>query len=120
MNESSGHSDEPKTVRKSFKLHVTAIVAVIICMVFARVEYLRALEGHDRSAGYAIQWPIFGVLALWMWRKLYRENKNVLNSGERLKSDGTSSDSDEPVVDEQLNAWRSYLKRLEPPKYPDS
>ncbi len=120
MNESSEVSDNSRKQRKSFRLHLTAISAVVLCLVLARVEYLRAIDGHNRSAGYAIQWPIFALLAVWMWRKLYRQGKDVQNSDQTSVADEHS----DPIVDSGddagLTAWRSYLKRLEPPEYPET
>jgi hypothetical protein len=120
MNESSEVSDSSRKLRKSYRLHLTAIAAVALCLVLSRVEYLRAIDGHDRSAGYAIQWPIFALLAVWMWRKLYRQGKDVQNSKQTSAADEDSDQIVESVDDAELNAWRSYLKRLEPPKFPDN
>jgi|GEM_PF-2156253 len=120
MNETCENGGHPKRQRRSYRLHVTAIAAVVICLVLARVEYLRAVDGHDRSAGYAIEWPIFALLAVWMWRKLYRQSKDELICEHDSNADGDSASVVEPSDDAELNAWRSYLKRLEPPKYPEN
>ena len=120
MNESPEVSDSSRKQRKSYRLHLTAIAAIVLCLVLARVEYLRAIDGHDRSAGYAIQWPIFALLAVWMWRKLYRQGKNLQNSEQTSEADGDRIQIVDSGDDAELNDWRSYLKRLEPPEYPET
>jgi len=120
MIESSEVSDSSRKQRKSYRLHLTAIAAIVLCLVLARVEYLRAIDGHDRSAGYAIQWPIFALLAVWMWRKLYRQGKNLQNSEQTSEADRDRIQIVDSGDDAELNAWRSYLQRLEPPEYPEN
>lgn len=57
-----------------------AIVAVIVCGGMAYWQLIRAESstGSLLNAGYALQWPLFGVFfaALW-WRMLHAESQQL-------------------------------------------
>jgi len=55
-----------------------------------------------------------------MWRKLYRQGKNLQNSEQTSEADRDRIQIVDSGDDAELNAWRSYLKRLEPPEYPEN
>lgn len=75
-------------------------VAESICISAFVVEFSRALSGNTLSWAYVVEWPVLGAYAIYMWRKL-------------LKDDGApptfpAAPIDE-VEDSRLNAWNNYL-----------
>lgn len=77
-----------------------AIVAVIVCGGMAYWQLLRAESptGSVLNAGYALQWPLFGVFfaALW-WRMLHAEaHQLAVLRGEIVENpeDGTAAGDD--------------------------
>jgi hypothetical protein len=80
-----------------------AIVAVIVCAGMAYWQLIRAESptGSVLNAGYALQWPLFGVFfaALW-WRMLHAEAHQLAVLRGELPDDAAddtaSPDADRP------------------------
>ena len=88
--------------RNVLHLHFGLFLAEAICISAFVVEISRALSGNILSWAYVIEWPILGTYAVYMWRKLLKEER----SGE--------SAPPAPVVDDdpRLAAWNDYLARV--------
>jgi hypothetical protein len=63
-----------KPMSKMQKILVSLFISVFIpfCLWAGWFEFGRAHQGHWRAWVYAFEWPVFGLLALYLWRKLMR------------------------------------------------
>jgi len=83
----------------TFRIHLGLVLAQIICWSAFIFEIKRAIAGNTLSWAYVFEWPILGLYAIYMWKRLLREER-----GE------TSRAPAEPVgPDPQLDAWNEYL-----------
>ena len=92
---------EAKT-RHVLRIHVGLVVAEIICISAFVLETSRALSGNTLSWAYVVEWPVLGTYAIYMWRKLLKEERSP---------DATSPS---PAVDDdpRLVAWNEYLAQV--------
>ncbi|MDE3138600.1 MAG: hypothetical protein KGL05_02025 [Acidobacteriota bacterium] len=65
------------------------------------IEMSRALSGNTLSWAYVVEWPVLGVYAIYMWKKLLKEEPPA-----------TPSSSPHGEDDEKLRAWNEYLREL--------
>jgi hypothetical protein len=84
-------------------IHLALAFVEIICVSGFVFEYLRARSGDSLSWAYVFEWPIFGGYALYMWRKLLREERG--EAPPRKDSPVTRSD-------ETLSAYNEYLRKV--------
>jgi hypothetical protein len=84
-------------------IHLGLAFAEILCLSGFIFEFLRARSGNTLSWAYVFEWPIFGGYAVYMWRRLLREEK-----GEGL------APRERPVTrsDENLDAYNEYLRKV--------
>jgi hypothetical protein len=79
-----------------------AIVAVIVCAGMAYWQLIRAESptGSVLNAGYALQWPLFGVFfaALW-WRMLHAEAHQLAVLRGELPDDEAASPDEAGAAD---------------------
>jgi hypothetical protein len=59
----------PPPVRDQ-RLAIICFIGIVVCLLMTAFEFSRALDGNDRSLAYTIEWPVFAVFIVWMWRKL--------------------------------------------------
>jgi hypothetical protein len=87
--------------KKPLSTHVALGVAEVICVSAFALELSRALSGNTLSWAYVFEWPILGGYAVFMWRRLLREDPpaNPLVDGD---------DYD----DAKLAAYNDYLARV--------
>ena len=65
-------TEEPMS--KAQKITITLFIFIFIpfCLWAGWFEFGRAHQGHWRAWVYTFEWPLFGFLALYLWRKLMR------------------------------------------------
>lgn len=80
------------------------MLAETICVTAFGFELSRALSGNTLSWAYVFEWPILGLYAVYMWRKILREDH-----GEDI-SPPTGPFPEE--VDPRLSAYNDYLSRV--------
>lgn len=79
------------------------LVEIFCCAGFA-FELDRALSGNSLSWAYVFEWPIFAAYAIYMWRRLLKEE--------------TRKESQPPVAqisessDEPLERYNEYLRTV--------
>ena len=75
-----------------------AIVAVIVCagMAYWQLGRAESPTGSVLNAGYALQWPLFGVFfaALW-WRMLHAEAHQLAVLRGEIPDDAAAADDDD-------------------------
>ena len=100
---------EPKNI---FRIHVGLFLAELICIPAFAIELLRAIGGNELSWAYVFEWPALGIYAIYMWRKMLREER------------GLSKPKPQKVFkdDARLAEWNAYLAsvhRTDQPVTPD-
>lgn len=68
--------EAPKEISRGARiaLDITLILAVPFCFWAGWFEFHRAREGHWQAWVYAFEWPLFGVIAIWLWKRLRSGN----------------------------------------------
>ena len=95
-----------ENTKKILGIHLGLLVAEGVCISAFVLEVGRARSGNALSWAYVVEWPIFALYALYMWRKLL--------SGEPARPvDDTSEEAgpDEP----RLAAYNEYLRSVHAP-----
>lgn len=67
-----GEPVQPISKRNKFWLTVTLIIVIPFCLWAGWFEFGRAQSGNWRAWVYTFEWPFFGVLAFYLWRKLIK------------------------------------------------
>jgi hypothetical protein len=88
---------------KTLWIHGGLVLAETICASGFTVEYLRARSGNTLSWAYVFEWPIFAGYAVYMWRKLLKDEV-----GEPARSDHLPPDAKDPA----LETYNEYLRSV--------
>jgi hypothetical protein len=88
-----------------FRIHLGLVLAELICISAFIFETTRALSGNTLSWAYVVEWPVLGLYAVYMWRKMLREESDE-------HDDGSSSVAAPAPDDLQLQAWNDYLAKV--------
>ena len=101
-------------------LHCTVIVVTSLCLAAAWWQIGRARGGNDVSFAYALQWPLFAVIAVVYWWHLIHDDKPEEIRARRTAR--TAAPGDEAPValpprriedeDEKLRKYNDYLQEL--------
>ena len=86
--------------KNTFRIHLGLFLAELICIPAFVFELSRALDGNTLSWAYVVEWPLLGGYAIYMWRKMLREEKGL-----DVRSAPTQEQQDDP----ELKAWNDYL-----------
>lgn len=107
-----GHEPARLTGAAALRLHLTLAFGLALCVSAFCFEVLRALGGNELSWLYVFEWPIFAVFSVYMWWRLFNEpGRQASAIRNTLPSEG--SVSDEAEADEDLEAWKRYLREME-------
>jgi hypothetical protein len=91
---------KPQT-KKALRVHVGLALAETICISAFVVEISRAMAGNTLSWAYVFEWPILGIYAVFMWRRLLREDDAT-----------TSTTVPSPKDESRLDAYNEYLNQV--------
>lgn len=91
-----------KQTKTEWRIHLGLVLAELICIPAFVIETKRALGGNTLSWAYVFEWPILGTYAVYVWRKLLREEHGVVKT----------SPASEPEHDRQLEEWNAYLDKV--------
>ena len=124
--------DQPGRLRgaDAFRLHLTLVLGLSLCIGAFIFEVTRALGGNTLSWAYVFEWPIFGIFAVYMWWNLLHGNDGSRrkpqvepNAGPKVEAevaDAPPSDRPGPsrattpaVDDPDLVAWQAYIRTME-------
>ena len=105
--------------KDAFRIHLGLFLAELLCIPAFVFELKRALGGNTLSWAYVLEWPILGLYAIYMWRKLLGEVHRE-QRGELRDVDVAHATRVEEEDDPQLKAWNDYLATLHalPPTAP--
>lgn len=84
-------------------IYLGLIAAEGICVSAFALEVHRALSGNWLSWAYVVEWPIFAGYAVYLARKLLREER----IGPRPSAPATPEDSDA-----RLDEYNEYLRKM--------
>ncbi len=87
---------------QSWRIHLGLFVAEAICLSAFVIELSRALSGNPLSWAYVVEWPVLGAYAVYMWRKLLRDDAPP----------SSPPPADTPEADARLSAWNDYLAQV--------
>jgi len=65
----NNEQEKPITQKQKIFLTGTMLTVFPLCLWAGWFEFGRAHEGHWRAWVYAFEWPFFGGIAIYMWRK---------------------------------------------------
>ena len=105
--------------RDIWQLHVPLVFALILCTSLTIIEVRRAGEGVGRAWAYSFEWPLIGIVCIWIWMR-YRKEGNLTRSIAAAHEQAAKEAEAEPV-DPQLQEWQEYLDQLhrtDPPGQP--
>lgn len=92
----------PEDRRHDALLSVLTVVFVVACGGLCAWQVSRALSGNTLSWAYVFEWPLFAGYAIYMWRRLSRENRSP--RGPAVPDNR---------VDAEMEAYNRYLASLE-------
>jgi hypothetical protein len=85
-----------------FRIHLGLFLAELICIPAFIFEVSRALSGNTVSWAYVVEWPLLGGYAVYMWRKMLREERD----------DDVRPLAVQEPDDPELQAWNAYLAKI--------
>jgi len=89
--------------KTEIRIHFGLLLAEVICIPAFIFELSRALGGNTLSWAYVFEWPILGLYAIYVWRKLLREER-----GEIISKPAALNEHQ----DQQLDEWNAYLAKV--------
>jgi len=100
-------------------LHFGLVAWVLVCGLAAWWQVTRALQGNQYSYLYAIEWPGFAAVGVFIWWRMLhsdaasrgvREVERAHEETRRIETHTARRDRDQE--DEQLAAYNDHLARL--------
>ncbi len=85
-------------------IHVGLVVAELFCCAGFAFELYRARSGNTLSWAYVFEWPIFAAYAIYMWRRLLKE--------ERGKETAPPVTESSQSADPSLERYNEYLRAV--------
>lgn len=64
-----------RVTRANLRLHGLLVVGVPGCAAAGWFELTRALAGRTIAWVYAFEWPLFGIVGVYMWWRLWHEQQ---------------------------------------------
>ncbi len=98
----------------ALKLHAVMLLGVALSAGAAWFEWTRALAGHTLAWAYSFEWPIFGLMGIYLWWRLLHQTADAAGAmrGARRRRRPHTAASQTPADDPELVAWEAYLARL--------
>lgn len=96
------------TGSSAVRLHLTLVAGLTLCVGAFCIEVVRALGGNTLSWAYVVEWPLFAVFGTVMWW-------DILHGRDRRRSPSRRGaiENDDADDDDDLKAWRRYLREME-------
>lgn len=91
--------------KKNLGIHAGLILGETICILAFYVEYRRATGGNTLSWAYVVEWPIFALYIIYMWRRLLREENTPKPSTDSPAE--VPDEPDEPALVAMNNYFRA-------------
>jgi len=91
--------------KDTMRIHFGLFLAELICIPAFIFEVSRALEGNRLSWAYVFEWPFLGIYAIYMWRKMLKEERGEVTD---VRNPREENEADDP----ELAAWNAYLAKV--------
>ncbi len=91
----------PTKTKNVLLIYLGLALAEALCWTAFGVELDRALTGNRLSWAYVFEWPLFSLYALYMARKMLREERST-----------PVPPAADPVEDAALEAYNEYLRQV--------
>lgn len=105
--------------RKWLVRHALLLVAIGIFLGLGYWQLLRAGAGNARSVGYAFEWPLLALCAIYAWVRALRhdlrppvEDEEPISTTRRQASSAGAAQQIDEEPDEELAAYNRYLAEL--------
>jgi hypothetical protein len=106
--------------RRALTLHIGTLLFVPLCALAWWWQVTRAIGGNDLSYLYAIEWPAFALVGIYLWWALLHTDPETV--GARAQKRALRQQQEEGVVehsvrrredeDEELAAYNDRLEAL--------
>lgn len=108
--------------RRWLARHALLLAAVSVFALLGWWQLSRAQGGNARSIGYAFEWPLFAVFAVYWWARTIHLERHPPDPTAEAASDAklrqaeadaalrTAAIEEEP--DDELDAYNNYLAQL--------
>jgi DNA-binding transcriptional regulator of glucitol operon len=101
---------------KALLLHLAFVTVASLCLLAGWWQVNRARSGNLASYGYAVEWPVFAVVAAYFWWQLIhdRPNREGSDIAQSLQARGPRGEPEGPRRrrDDESPAMRSYNDAL--------
>jgi hypothetical protein len=97
----------------AIRLHATILLVLPLFLVLAHWQLNRALGGNGLSWFYAVEWPLFAGYALYVWWRLFREERGHASTHQPRSARGRERlAAKDAEADVELAAYNAYLEAL--------
>ncbi len=90
--------------KRTLVIHLGLVLAEAICISAFYVELRRAVGGNSLSWAYVFEWPLFAGYAVYMWKRLLRDEAGA--------SPSSPTPTPRALDDERLVAYNEYLESV--------
>jgi len=101
---------------KALLLHLAFVTVASLCLLAGWWQVDRARSGNLASYGYAVEWPVFAVVAGYFWWQLIHDGPNheAATSSQSHQAPGAAAkpEGNQRRRDEESPALRSYNDAL--------
>jgi hypothetical protein len=118
----SGPTRDRRGTASRLRVLLPLLFGVPCCLAAGWFELTRALGGREIAWVYAFEWPLYAVVGVYMWWRIWHHTPGDERAGATAGTDGARSRrlsgtakgrgavaSDDP----DLRAWQAYLERLQ-------
>lgn len=104
--------------RKWLLRHALLLLALGIFLALGYWQLLRAGEGNARSVGYAFEWPLLALCAIYAWVRALRHDlrppapEEPISTTRHRPASATTAQHVDDESDEELAAYNRYLAEL--------
>jgi hypothetical protein len=95
------------------RLHVLALVGVLLCSGAFWFELHRAEGGNELSWAYVFEWPLLAVFVVYMWWKfLHPEDAQGVREDRTRRRPAQIAPEASAPYDAMLAAWQEHQRAL--------
>ena len=94
-----------------FRIHLGLVIAETLCIPAFIFELYRDLQGNQLSWAYVFEWPILGIYAIHMWRRMLREERGAATPAKKTQKLPEGKDSPEAAWDQFLAGRHETAER---------
>ena len=103
---------EPPSTATKWKLHITLLAGLTLCVVAFTVEIRRAVHGHWGAWVYVVEWPIFAIFGTYVWWRLLHQGTPSDKAASAKPAETVAPTPAPTEADPELDAWNAYVERL--------